>query len=390
MHFRALVLVFCLFATGSAIAADDMPGAAPAPKGMWLVTDYPAVAVRSGETATIPLKVQNSGMAPDRLELSITGLPSGWKANLFGNGQPINAVMPAPNQIIKLDLRVEVPQDQASGRQTFTVQAKGGTTSLQLPLQVNIGGELPAKLDLKPKIPSLRGTPTSSFDFEFTLRNDSGRSLLVSLAADAPPTFRPSFTETYGSQQLTSVPLDAGATKDLKLKVEMPSNTTAGKYDLSVRANSQEASVTMPLNLEVSGKATLRLSGKTGKISAEAEAGKTTTVDLEVTNDGTAPAEEVEMNATPPGGWKIEFDNKKIGRVEPGAIIPVVASVTPPEKAIAGDYMTNIKASSKGDSSAVDLRVAVTTSTIWGMVGVAIIAIALLVLVGAVGRFGRR
>jgi uncharacterized membrane protein len=37
-----------------------------------------------------------------------------------------------------------------------------------------------------------------------------------------------------------------------------------------------------------------------------------------------------------------------------------------------------------------DFRITVTTSTLWGIVGVGIIAAALLVLVGAVARFGRR
>ena len=37
-----------------------------------------------------------------------------------------------------------------------------------------------------------------------------------------------------------------------------------------------------------------------------------------------------------------------------------------------------------------DFRITVTTSTLWGIVGIGIIAIALLVLLGAVARFGRR
>jgi uncharacterized membrane protein len=67
-----------------------------------------------------------------------------------------------------------------------------------------------------------------------------------------------------------------------------------------------------------------------------------------------------------------------------------MANLTPAAKAIAGDYMTPIKASAGGDTASADFRVAVTTSTLWGVFGIGIIAIALLVLVGAVFRFGRR
>ena len=66
------------------------------------------------------------------------------------------------------------------------------------------------------------------------------------------------------------------------------------------------------------------------------------------------------------------------------------ALLTPSSKAVAGDYMTNFRASAKGDSSAADFRVTVSTSTLWGVVGIGIIAIALLIVVGAVARFGRR
>ena len=42
------------------------------------------------------------------------------------------------------------------------------------------------------------------------------------------------------------------------------------------------------------------------------------------------------------------------------------------------------------NSASADFRITVTTSTLWGIVGIGIIAIALLVLLGAVARFGRR
>jgi len=68
----------------------------------------------------------------------------------------------------------------------------------------------------------------------------------------------------------------------------------------------------------------------------------------------------------------------------------VQATITPPEKAIAGDYVTTLRANWRGDSAQASFRVGVATSTIWGIYGVGLIGIALLVLVGAVARFGRR
>ena len=44
----------------------------------------------------------------------------------------------------------------------------------------------------------------------------------------------------------------------------------------------------------------------------------------------------------------------------------------------------------RGESASQTFRVAVTTSTIWGLVGIALIGGALLVMIGAVVWFGRR
>ena len=111
---------------------------------------------------------------------------------------------------------------------------------------------------------------------------------------------------------------------------------------------------------------------------------------LVVTNDGSAPAEDVELSASPPSDWKIEFEPKKVAALDAGQTLAVQALLTPSSKAVAGDYMTSFRANAKGDSTSADYRVQVTTSTLWGIVGIAIIAIALLVVVGAVARFGRR
>ena len=66
------------------------------------------------------------------------------------------------------------------------------------------------------------------------------------------------------------------------------------------------------------------------------------------------------------------------------------ALVTPAAKAVAGDYVTTVRAAARGESASQSFRVAVTTSTIWGIVGIALIGGALLVMIGAVVWFGRR
>jgi uncharacterized membrane protein len=381
----SVVTIAFLFASGLASAAD-----LAVPKGLWLITDYPSVTVQAGGTASIRMKLENSGLPPERIALSVKGLPEGWKAQLLGGGQPVEAAMPFTNESVSLELRLDTPPHVTSGTYDLTVQATGQSQSASLPLQVSLGKELPAKLELKPKLPSLKGTVKASFDYEFTVKNASGKNLLVNLAAHAPQNFQASFTENYGSQQINSIPVDAGQSKDLKLKVQLPYDATAGKYDLMVEASADGVTAQMPLSLQATGQSKLHLTGPGERLSAEAEAGQVSQIKLVVSNEGTAPSENVSLSATPPTDWKIEFDNKAIDRIAPGEKKEITANVTPSAKAIAGDYMTTIRASSGGDSTSADFRINVTTSTLWGAFGIGIIAIALLILVGAVARFGRR
>ena len=359
-------------------------------KGLFLMSDYPAVTLRPGETSTISLRLQNYDLAPERLALSVSGVPAGWTATLLGGGQPVAAAMPASNGSVALSLRLDVPKDAAMGTQTITVAAAGNATKLELPIAVTLAKDLPAKLTLNPQLPELRGTSKSPFEYQLNIKNDSGKKLTVSLSAQAPQNFDTSFTEQYGSQELNAVPIDAGASKDVKLKVTPPNTAAAGNYKVTARVTAEDASATADLGLSITGQPKLDISGREGLVSTRAAAGKETTVPIVITNTGTAPADDIQLSGSAPSGWKITFDPKTIDRIPPNENKEVQALNTPTEKAIAGDYVTTIRAAARGESANTTFRVTVTTSTMWGIAGVGIIGVALLVMVGAVARFGRR
>jgi uncharacterized membrane protein len=358
-------------------------------KGVYLLTDYPAVTVRPGTTSTVSLRLQNYGLPPELLDVAVQGEPAGWHVSLLGGGQPVAAAMPATNGSVALQLRIEVPAN-ASGKQTLTVTAKGKGADVSLPIVVAFAKDLPAKLSLEPRLPNLRGTAKSSFEFTVAVKNDSGKNLLVSLAAQAPQNFDATFTEQYGSQELNAVPVDAGQTKDVKLKVRPPNTAAAGSYKVMARVGAEDATATAELIIDITGQPKLDISGREGLVSMRASAGKESSVPVVITNTGTAPADEVELSGSAPGGWKITFEPKSIERIAPNETKEVQALITPTEKAIAGDYVTTVRASARGESASATFRVTVTTSTMWGMAGVGIIGVALLVMVGAVARFGRR
>src|SRR3974377_2143912 len=71
----SIVAVLCIAAQAQERKSDV--------KGLFLLTDYPAVTVRPGATSTINLRLQNYDFPPDPLALSVSGVPSGWTATLL-------------------------------------------------------------------------------------------------------------------------------------------------------------------------------------------------------------------------------------------------------------------------------------------------------------------
>ena len=210
------------------------------------------------------------------------------------------------------------------------------------------------------------------------------------MAAAAPHNFDTSFTEAYGTQQLIAVPIDAGKSKDVKLKVRPPSTIDAGHYPVAVKVAAEGADASTKVALDITGEPKLTLAGPEGLLSATATAGTEASVPVIITNTGTAPAENINLSANAPTGWKVSFEPKSIDRIAPNEHKQVQALIRPPAKAIAGDYVNTLTASTNGETGTANFRVTVTTSTIWGVAGVGIIGAALLIMVGAVSRFGRR
>jgi uncharacterized membrane protein len=383
--FSAVLFAFAL--AGPQVRAEEAKNDV---KGLFLLTDYPAVTLRPGTTSSVNLKLQNYGLAPERLALSVEGVPKGWTVTLVGGGQPVAAALPAINSSAPLELRLDVPKDAPVGTTNLTVNAKGDTANASLPIAVTLATNLPAKLTLNPQLPELRGNSKSNFEFTLGVKNDSGKKVTVALSATAPPNFDATFTEQYGSQELNALPLDPGQSKDIKLKVKPPNTVAAGKYNVTAKVSAEDASATSDLVIDITGQPKIDISGREGLLSARASAGVETSIPVILTNSGTAPAEQVELSGSAPSGWKIEFEPKTVDRIAPNENKEVQALITPTAKAIAGDYVTTVRAAARGESSAQTFRVAVTTSTLWGVIGAGLIGIALLVMVGAVARFGRR
>jgi uncharacterized membrane protein len=154
-----LAFLFATLVAGTGFAQSDTP------KGLFLTTDYPSQTVRAGEVTTIRLKLTNAGLPPEPVALALKDVPAGWKIDILGGGQPVAAAMPGVNQDVSLQLRVDVPKDAKPGSSKIMISAKGPIAqSVELPLTLTVGTEAPAKLSIKSRLPSLRGTPRAGVE----------------------------------------------------------------------------------------------------------------------------------------------------------------------------------------------------------------------------------
>jgi uncharacterized membrane protein len=390
----AAAIVLSLFSLGTAYAQTSLGDAAAAspPKatGLWLLTDYPELSGEIGNEAKISLTLQNSNLPPERVALSVEGLPDGWTSKLTGNGREISAAMVGTDEKRSLTLSVTPPADAKADTVSFRVVGQASDETLTLPITMRLTAPQPAKLTLDPELPALRGTPSSSFDFQVAIKNDSPDDATVNLIAQTPEGFVATFKEQYGTQELTSLPIKAGESKTVKLSVKPPRDAPAGDYPLAMQAASGQMSAETKLLAQITGQPNLTLAGPGGRLSGEATAGKAETFTFDVGNSGSAPAKAIRFSASAPSGWKVSFSPDQLPGLDTDGHQPVQVEVTPSEKAIAGDYMITVRANGEGTSADADFRTTVTTSTVWGIAGLGIIALAVVVLALAVTRYGRR
>ena len=84
------------------------------------------------------------------------------------------------------------------------------------------------------------------------------------------------------------------------------------------------------------------------------------------------------------------FDPKVLEEVAPKQTVNINADITPADQSLAGDYMVTFQANGGSGQVTANYRVTVLVSTLWGIVGIAIAVLAILVVGFAVVKFGRR
>jgi uncharacterized membrane protein len=382
--------LFMAMAMLLAPAGSQAGDAVPPLQGLWITTPHPEFSLKPGETGSIQLSIRNAHLPPQRLALELEGVPEGWEAAFKGGGRQISAVMVGPDETERLTLELKPPPGGSAGTIALQVNARQEGQTITLPLSAKLSEAASGKLTLEPELPALRGTARSTFTFKIRATNGGAEQSLFNLSARTPEGFQAKFKRGYGSEEITGLPISAGSAENITLEIVPARTTAAGRYPIAVRVSAADKSAEANLSVEVTGEPQLRMVGPQERLSGDAIAGQESTFAFTLVNGGSAPAADIEMSASPPSGWSVAFEPKQIANIAPNETREVNVKIKPSERAVAGDYMVTLRSNGSGLSESAQFRTTVRTSTIWGAAGIGVIAAAVLVLGGAVMRYGRR
>jgi uncharacterized membrane protein len=369
-----------------ALVTAILAPAALAAASLELTTPYPSVTVGPGTKVSFDLSVKTDAAA--RVDLAVSGVPTGWTATLQGGGFIVAAVQTDGKAAATARLDVTVPAD-ATGSQHLTVTATGNGATTELGLDLNVEAQT-GDVTLTTDVPSVKGASNATFTFNLTIANNTPQDLTFGVEAQGPDGWTTTASLT-GQAQAASAIVKAGSSAGVTVSAKPSDAATAGQYPISVIATAGTKQVKQDLQVEITGSYSMTMSTPNQVLSNQGSAGQQTTQQLTITNGGTAPMTNVAVTASAPTNWKVSFDQPTIASIAAGQTATVTATIVPSSDAIAGDYQVTFDASSDQQSTASEvIRFTVQTSLVWAIIGAGLIVLVFAGLWWVFRRYGRR
>ncbi|MBK1439279.1 hypothetical protein JHJ32_04710 [Parapedobacter sp. ISTM3] len=354
-------------------------------QGVTLYTPYTKISVPPGESIDYSVDVINNGGSVRSAEIAVVGLPEGWSYELKSGGWSVEQLAVLPKEKKNFSFKVQVPYKVDKGTYRFQVVAKGMS---QLPLTVVVSEQGSFKSEFNTDQANMEGAANSTFTFNATLRNPSSEEQVYGLRAQVPQGWNALFRAN--GKQVSSVNVGPNQTQNITIELDPPDHLGAGKYKIPVVASASGMSSNLELEVVITGSYSLELTTPSGRLSTNITAGSNKKVEMLVKNTGSAPLKNIEMKASAPVDWTVQFEPSKIDVIAPGQHAQVFATINASRKAIAGDYVVNMEAKTPEKSATASFRMAVRTPLLWGWLGI-------LIILGAAGgvyylfrKYGRR
>lgn len=373
--YKLLLLTGIVFAGGDSVSAQSVT----------LYTPYTKIAVPPGESIDYSIDIINNGSRVRDAEISISGLPEGWEYDLKSGGWSVGQLSVLPDGKQSLSLTVDVPLKVDKGSYSFNVVAGGLDV---LPLTVTVSEQGTFKTEFTAEQPNMEGAADATFTFNTELKNRTAEKQLYALRANAPRGWSVAFKPDY--KQATSVSIEPNATSKISVEIDPPDQMKAGTYKIPVQAATSATSASLELEVVVTGSYDMELTTPGGLLSTDITAGDRERVKLLVKNTGSSDLKDIDLSFSAPANWDVTFEPEKVPSLAPGKSAEVFATIEAADKAIAGDYVTNLEAQTPEVSSEAAFRISVKTSMLWGWIGVLIILLALGSVYRLFRKYGRR
>lgn len=387
----ALKLLLCLVFVLCMVPVFGLAATARAEGGLQISTAYPGTTVKAGSDNNFPIKVANDTDSPQNVVISVEGLPDGWKGYYSNSGNTITRVYVEKGSSSSVTLNISIPQDAAEKAYGFNLKADSGTGyTSSFYMELTVSKNEAAKGKFTTQFSDLAGSSSTTFKFSTTIANNSGADQSYSLSASAPTGWTVTFVPSYESQQIASISVANGASQGIDVNITPSSSAPAGKNAIKVTAVSAQETLSVDLNVQITGTYSMSVMTGSGVLSGEAYAGKETLVALKITNSGSVDLNNINLDATVPEKWTVRFDMATIPTIAAGNTQTVNAYIKPANNAIAGDYNVVFSAATNETSSQVTFRVSLLTSSIWWIIALVVIVALIVGLFLLFTKLGRR
>ena len=349
-----------------------------------LYTPYTKVAAPPGESLDYSIDVKNSGAERADVNLYVSGLPAGWTYELRSGKWNIKQLSVLPGQKKSINLKLNIPYKVRKGTHRITVT--GG--DYKLPLYIVVSKQGNYETDFTCKQNNMQGHAKANFTFSTELKNLTGERQRYALQSRAPRGWEVKFKPNY--KQATSVEIDPNQKVNMSIEVKPPYNVKAGTYKIPVAALNNNTSSELTLEVVITGTYEMEVTTPTGVLSTHITAGDEKNLKLLIRNTGSSRLENIKLRSSSPKNWEVTFNPKEIKSLEPGGKTEVTATVKAFEKAIAGDYVLQITASTAETNAKAAFRITVETSMLTGWIGILIILLAIFSIYYLFRKYGRR
>jgi uncharacterized membrane protein len=227
-----------------------------------------------------------------------------------------------------------------------------------------------------------------TFRYNATLHNGASQARIYELKAAVPNGWNVVF-HARGSQ-LTSINIDGNQSQPISIEIHPAYGAEPFKYKIPVTATAANEFLQLDIEAVVKGAYGIELTTPTGLLSDAITEGKQKKIHLVVKNTATLILNDISLSAQTPSKWDATFEPSKIEQLAPGKAVDVMATLTVPDKTIAGDYVTTFAAKNANSSAQATFRMTVRTSLLSGWIGLIIILSAIGLVFYLIRKYGRR